>query len=68
MAYGATVLRTESPSIIELTPGQQPVDHAGQLSCRHHERLFVRMMRRVAIFAKVKGLGVALLEGRINEL
>ena len=54
MAYRAMVLRTEPPSIIELTPGQQPVDHAGQVACRQHERAFVRMMRGVAIFAKVK--------------
>ncbi len=55
MIYGATVLRTKSPSIIKLTSGQQPVDHAGQLACGQHQRPLVGVVGSAAIFADVKG-------------
>lgn len=54
MAYRATVLRSESPSIIKLTSGQQPEDHAGQLACRQHQRPLVRVVGGPTVLADVK--------------
>ena len=54
MAYRATVLRSESPSIIQLTSGQQPEDHAGQLACRQHQRPLMRVMGSPTVLADVK--------------
>ncbi len=44
MASRATVLRSEAPSIIKLTSGQQPKGHADQLVRRRHQRPLVRVM------------------------
>ncbi|MCL4319476.1 MAG: hypothetical protein M1596_06275, partial [Firmicutes bacterium] len=41
MTDGATICRTESPSVVELTSGEQPENHAGQFACCQHQRVFL---------------------------
>lgn len=54
MAYRATVLRSESPSAIKLTPGQHPVDHPGRFPGCQHQRPFIRVVGGFAVFADVE--------------
>ncbi len=54
MTHRATVLRSESPSIIKLTPDQQPKDHVGQLACRQYQRPLVRVVGGPTVLADVK--------------
>ncbi len=54
MAYRTTVLRSESPSIIQLILGQQPVDHPGQFPGCQHQHPFMRVVGGVAVFVNVE--------------
>lgn len=56
MVFRTTVLRTESSSIVELTLGQQSVDHGGLLPCGEHRRPLVGVVGDVAVSADVERL------------
>ncbi|PSR29617.1 MAG: hypothetical protein C7B43_08135 [Sulfobacillus benefaciens] len=48
------MLRSEPPSIVELAPGQQFVDHAGHFPCCQHQRPLVWMVGGFAALVDVE--------------
>ncbi len=61
MAYKLwqSLLGHHLPRIIELAPGQQPVDHAEHLACRQYPRPLVAVMGGFTILPLVEGLHTA---------